>query len=213
MRVIAVDGPSASGKGTLGKKLAEKYGFNYLDTGLIYRQLAYEVIEAGADAEDVEAVVRSIGDFEVRELLQDRVILRSPEVSSVASKIATYAKVRNLSTDIQKRIVASYAPNWVVVDGRDIGTVVFPDAPLKLFITASAESRAERRYEQLKLEDRNITLEEVISAERIRDARDQNREIAPLMAAEDAVIIDTSNSSIESSFEIIIEVIESKLKL
>lgn len=149
VHVIAIDGPSAAGKGTIGKLVAEKFNFSYLDTGLIYRQFAYRVLLQKCDIEDPEAILKAVEKSCIDLSFSESEKLRSLEVSSVASKISVYPEVRSVATALAHKFVSDRGPSWVVVDGRDIGTVVFPEAPLKFYITASAEVRARRRFEQL----------------------------------------------------------------
>lgn len=209
MNVITIDGPSAAGKGTLGAILAERLGCFYLDSGLWYRQFTAWALEAGTDLEN-ELEVSKIVDHNLNVLNLDCAkadSLRTPVVSAAASKIARFQSIRTLANQLQRDFV-SKASRWVVIDGRDAGTVVFPDAKIKLFVTASPDVRAKRRYDQLV--ERGYASEIKSLEEEIvqRDLRDQNREIAPLKPAPDAYIIDTSEETAEESIQRILKYLE-----
>ncbi|TNF22813.1 MAG: (d)CMP kinase [Rhodobacteraceae bacterium] len=186
---IAVDGPAASGKGTISKRLAQELGFAHLDTGLIYRAVGKRVLtgqEPLAAAQTLQA-----------EHLEDD-SLRTPEVALAASKVAVLSEVRAALTDFQRAF--SRRDGGAVLDGRDIGTVICPEAEVKLFVTASAEARAERRFKELAGKGIETTFEEVFADIRARDERDMGRAEAPLKPAPDAVHIDTTDMSIEDAF-------------
>lgn len=209
MNVITIDGPSAAGKGTLGAILAERLGCFYLDSGLWYRQFTAWALNAGISLED-EAAVGKIVDHNLNVLKMScgkADTLRTPEVSAAASKVAKFATIRTLANQLQREFVSS-ASGWVVIDGRDAGTVVFPTAKIKLFVTASPDVRARRRYEQLV--ERGYASEIKSLEEEIvqRDLRDQNREIAPLKPAPDAYIIDTSEETPQESVHRILKYLE-----
>ena len=189
MRItVAIDGPAASGKGTISRAVAEHFGFEHLDTGLLYRAVGAKLID-GVDP--VEAA-RSL----CRDDLDDS-RLRSPAVAQAASKVAVIPEVRDALLDFQ-RAFAKRA-GGAVLDGRDIGTVICPNAEVKLFVTASAEVRAKRRYDELLGRGENADLEQVLEDVRARDARDMERVEAPLKPAEDAQVVDTSELSIEEA--------------
>ncbi|MFH1158068.1 MAG: (d)CMP kinase [Pseudomonadota bacterium] len=195
--VIAVDGPSASGKGTLARKMAERLGYAYLDTGALYRAVALATIELGGDPaefKEVEPALKIIKNNLTPELLGNAA-LRTCEVSEAASKIAVLPQVRIGLLEYQ-RDFARNPPGDVggaVLDGRDIGTVVCPDAGIKFFVTASAGERARRRFEELKARCPDLTPEKVLEDIRQRDQRDSKRNMAPSIAAADACVLDTTN--------------------
>lgn len=187
---IAIDGPAAAGKGTLSKAIATHYGFAHLDTGLLYRAVGAKTL-LGVDP--VEAA---------RELMAEDIdgeALRTPDIAQAASKVAVMSEVRAALTDFQRAFAAR--AGGAVLDGRDIGTVICPDAEVKLFVTASAEVRAERRYLELAAKGVETTRDEVLADVKARDDRDMNRAEAPMKPAEDAVILDTSAMSIDAAFE------------
>lgn len=195
--VIAVDGPAAAGKGTLARRLAGHLGLPYLDTGLLYRAVGRRALDAGADPADpvaAEAAARALTPADL-----DRGDLRGPVADAAASKVAAIGGVRAALLDFQRRFGAE---RGAVLDGRDIGTVVFPEARLKLFVTASPEVRARRRHAELAARGAAPSLDEVARDMADRDARDANRGVAPLRPAEDAKVLDTSGLDAEAVFEI-----------
>lgn len=212
MNVITIDGPSAAGKGTLGLRLSEQLGCFYLDTGLLYRQFAVWVIEAGINLEDEIAILSvlagKLSNLKWSQLEADQ--LRTPEISEAASRIGTVKAVREIANQFQ-RDSAALASSWVVVDGRDAGTVVFPEAAVKLFVTANPDVRAKRRYAQLLERGYEVDLKQLEEEIVQRDLRDQNREIAPLKPAADAYIIDTSEETIEESLQRALKYLEKYL--
>ena len=187
---IAVDGPAASGKGTISKRLAEALGYAHLDTGLLYRAVGRKVLD-GTDPLEAAQGLRA------QDLEDDA--LRTPEVAQAASKVAVLAEVRAALTDFQRAFARR--DGGAVLDGRDIGTVICPEAEAKLFVTASAEARAERRFKELSGKGIETSFDEVFADIRARDARDSSRAEAPLKPAKDAVHIDTTGLSIEAAFE------------
>jgi len=198
--VIAVDGPAASGKGTISRKLAQAFGFAYLDTGALYRSVAVLALEVGVDPQDEARVAGLVANIAGREFAQED--LRSGETGRVASIVAAHPAVRAALLDYQ-RMFAEHPPSGragVVMDGRDIGTVVCPGADVKLFVTASVEERARRRHLELVAKGEAVTLEAVAADLRLRDARDAERSAAPLKQADDAVLLDTTELDIESAF-------------
>ncbi|NRA30953.1 MAG: (d)CMP kinase [Parvularculaceae bacterium] len=186
--VIAVDGPAAAGKGTLSRRLASLYGLKYLDTGRLYRGVAWMMLEKGLNPRDEDAACTIARAFDPEAL--DTAELRTGEVGKAASHVAVHPGVRQALFEFQRAFGAT--PPGAVLDGRDIGTVIFPDATVKLFVTASVEERARRRFEELRLQDPNLTLATVEGDLRRRDERDQSREEAPLKPAPEAELIDTS---------------------
>lgn len=185
---VAIDGPAAAGKGTVSKAVAEVFGLAHLDTGLLYRAVGARVL-AGEDA--VEAAKR----LDPADL--NRGDLRTPEVAQAASKVAALPEVRAALTRFQKDFARR--EGGAVLDGRDIGTVICPEAEAKLFVTASAEVRARRRHAELTGKGMDVTFETVLADVEARDARDREREVAPLKPAGDAVLIDTSEMSIDEA--------------
>ncbi len=197
---VAIDGPAAAGKGTISKAVAAHFGFAHLDTGLLYRAVGAKVL-AGAEA--IAAAV----SLKAEDLDADN--LRTPEVAQAASKVAVIAEVRAALVAFQQTFARR--AGGAVLDGRDIGTVICPDAEAKLFVTASAEVRAERRYLELAAKGHNDTREEVLADVKARDERDMNRAEAPLKAADDAILIDTSDLSIEDAVARAVAEIEARL--
>ena len=185
--VVAVDGPAAAGKGTLARALAAALGLPYLDTGLLYRAVGRRVLDAGADPADPEAAAAAARALRAADL--ERGDLRGPAADRAASLVAAVPAVRAALLAFQRDFAAG---RGAVLDGRDIGTVVFPQAPVKLFVTASDDARAERRWRELLGRGESATLSAVAADMRARDARDAARAAAPLRAAADAVCIDTT---------------------
>ncbi len=187
-KTVAIDGPAAAGKGTISKAVAQHFGFAHLDTGLLYRAVGAKVLQGIDPVEAAKALTAE--DLEADNL-------RTPEVAQAASKTAVVADVRAALVDFQRAFARR--AGGAVLDGRDIGTVICPNAEVKLFVTASAEVRAERRYLELSGKGHSDTREEVLADVKARDERDMNRAEAPLKPAEDAVLIDTSDLSIEDA--------------
>ncbi|RME14787.1 MAG: (d)CMP kinase [Alphaproteobacteria bacterium] len=196
---VAIDGPAAAGKGTLSRAVAEHFGFAHLDTGLLYRAVGRKVLD-GADP------VAAARGLRPEDLTAEG--LRSPEVGQAASRVATDPEVRAALVDFQRAFAAR--PGGAVLDGRDIGTVICPDADVKLFVTASPEVRAERRYRELVAAGHEASREEVLAEVIARDARDSSRATAPLRPADDAVVIDTSDMSIDEAVAEAVAVIEAR---
>ncbi len=194
---IAIDGPAAAGKGTLSKAVAAHFGFAHLDTGLLYRAVGAKTL---LGVEPIEAALALVAQD------LDDTDLRTPEVAQAASRVAVIAEVRAALVDFQRAFATR--SGGAVLDGRDIGTVICPEAQVKLFVTASAEVRAERRYLELNAKGDPSTRGQVLADVQARDARDMGRVEAPLKPAEDAVQIDTSDMSIETAVAQAIAVIE-----
>ena len=211
--VIAVDGPAGAGKSTIAKIIADKLNINYIDTGAMYRAVTYKVLQNNIDTTDEQAIIEvakaSEIDFKDNNIYLDGKILkeeiRTPEVSNNVSNVAKIKEVRYLMVDVQREIGKR---NSVILDGRDIGSYVFPNADYKFFLNASPEERGERRYKELVKKGYETTLEEVIKDVIRRDEIDSNREFAPLVKADDAIEIDTTGKSIEG----VVEDVISKIK-
>jgi cytidylate kinase len=221
--VIAIDGPGGSGKGTIALHLARRLGWHLLDSGALYRLVAVAALDRGVGAEDETGLARVAGELDARfeagddgvEVLLDGVSvtdrLRAHETSEMASRVASVAAVREALVSRQR---AFRQPPGLIADGRDMGTVIFPDAALKIFLTASAEARALRRYKQLKEKGESVNLSRLSEDIEKRDERDRTRAVAPLRPADDAHVIDSTEMSIEevlSTIQILIE--ESSISL
>ncbi|AXI53758.1 Cytidylate kinase (plasmid) [Pseudoseohaeicola sp. NH-UV-7] len=185
---VAIDGPAAAGKGTISKAVAAHFRFAHLDTGLLYRAVGAKTLD-GADP--VEAA-RNLDPVDL-----ENARLRTPDVAQAASRVAVLPDVRAALTDFQRSFARR--PGGAVLDGRDIGTVICPEAEVKLFVTASAEVRARRRYDELLAKGHEVTLEAVLADVQSRDARDSDRATAPLIPADGAVVLDTSELSIDEA--------------
>jgi len=193
---IAIDGPAASGKGTLARRLAAHYGFRHLDTGLTYRAVAKAMLDAGMPLDDEAAAVDAARAFDIGNMQRD--VLAAHEIGEAASRIAVMPGVRRVLVERQREFATR--PPGTVLDGRDIGTVVCPDAPVKLFVIASPEVRARRRYHEI-LGNGGEAEEQAILADIVkRDKRDMNRADSPLKPARDAHLLDTSEMTIEAAF-------------
>ncbi len=199
--VIALDGPAASGKGTLAKRIAAHYGFAHLDTGLLYRGVAWLVLESGADPGRRDAAIAAATRFSL-DLVSDAPI-RTPAVGAAASVVAAYGEVRQALFDFQRRFAAEPpgGADGAVIDGRDIGTVICPDACVKFFVTAAAPVRARRRWLEQRDGDPARSEADVLADIEARDARDAARPEAPLRQADDAELLDTTHLSIDAAFE------------
>ncbi len=205
MTVIAIDGTFASGKGTLAKRLSAHYGLAHLDTGKLYRAVAKIILDKGLDpgsADDCAAAALNI----TPDILSDPA-LKSGPVGAAASKVAIHSQVREALLKYQR----DFAARGAVLDGRDIGTVICPDADVKLYVDAEPAERAKRRHEELVSYGEDISYETVLEQLKERDFRDANREIAPLRPAQDAHLIDTTNLSIERAFDAAVQVIDAVL--
>ena len=194
--IIAIDGPAASGKGTLAKRIAAHYGFDHLDTGLLYRAVARNMIHAGEDVHDFETAVRFAEQLDPSNLVESE--LRGGNIGEGASVVAQFPGVREALFLFQRRFAAER--EGAVVEGRDIGTVIFPSAEVKLYITAHREERAKRRFKELTERGEHTTQEAVYADLEKRDLRDQKRVSAPLRIAQDALLLDTTKLDIETSY-------------
>ena len=201
--IVAVDGPTASGKGTLSKRIAAHFGLPHLDTGLLYRAIGRQVLLNGGDPDKPEDALAAV-DFP--DSLLDEPVLRNEATGSLASRASVHPAVRKALFERQRAFAQQ--DGGAVLDGRDIGTVIAPDADVKLFITASVEARAQRRFTEMQERGVSITLAEIEADLRRRDERDTNRKDAPLAAAQDAFVIDTSALGIQEAFAAALEAIE-----
>lgn len=213
---IAIDGPAGAGKSTIAKAAAKAFGFIYVDTGALYRAVAYYALSHGKDVKNAEAVENLLHDIvpelkyidgEQRVLLNGEDVsdkIRTSEVSMGASAVSVIPRVRDFLFNLQKKIAAE---NNVVMDGRDIGTVVLPNADVKIFLTASAEERARRRHKELTEKGETVSFEEVLADVNKRDYNDTHRDIAPLKQAEDAVLCDTTNVDLQGAIDMLVNII------
>ena len=222
MPVITVDGPSGSGKGTVCRLLAEKLGWDVLDSGAIYRVLSLAALHHQIALDNEEALVPLAANLDVQFLIDSdtnagKIILegedvtttiRNEEVGAAASKVAALPRVREA---LLRRQRAFRTENGLIADGRDMGTVVFPDAPLKIFLTASAEERARRRFVELNERGLNVTLSGLLQDIQSRDDRDMNRAVAPLVPAEDAIELDTSELNAQQVFDKVITLLDASI--
>lgn len=204
--IIAVDGPTASGKGTISKALAAHFGLPHLDTGLLYRAVGRQVFLNGGDPDCAEDALAATAFPD--SLLEDD-ILRDEGSGSIASRVSVHPTVRKALFDRQRAFAEQ--PGGAVLDGRDIGTVIAPDADVKLFVTASVDARAERRFAEMSGRGVETTLEEIAEDLRRRDERDTNRKDAPLKAAPDAFVLDTSSLGKDAAIAAAIEAVEQAL--
>jgi cytidylate kinase len=203
--VIAFDGTAASGKGTIAKLLANKLGYDYLDTGIMFRKVAYYCYKHDLNLKEGQDLANIIKEIDLYKSIDSKE-LYSDNISDIASKIATQKNVRNVLLDIQRKFAEN--KKGVVIDGRDIGTIVFPNADFKFFFDASIEERANRRYKQLQKMGKSIKLPLVLEYLRVRDERDRGRNIAPLAKAEDSFLVDTSGLNIDKVLDIVLKKIE-----
>lgn len=202
--IIAIDGPAASGKGTLGKRLAAHFGLRHLDTGLLYRAVAKAMLDAGLPLDDEAAAAAAASSLEVERL--DEAILKRNGFGEVASVISAYPTVRAALLDLQRTFAA--APPGAVLDGRDIGTVICPGADVKIFVTATPEVRARRRARELAARGEAVDEAAVLADIRQRDARDMTRAAAPLRPAADAHLLDTTHLDIDAAFRAAVAIVE-----
>lgn len=217
---VAIDGPAGAGKSTISKKLAKKLGFIYVDTGALYRAIGLKFLRQGLDTKlecDIPAILETVQvdikfvDGEQRVFLNGEDVsslIRTPDASMMASAVSAKPPVREFLLEMQRKLARE---NNVIMDGRDIGTVVLPDATVKIFLTAAVETRANRRYLELKERGSTATFEEVLEDMKVRDYNDSNRPIAPLKPAENSVIVDTSAFSFEQSVDALYNIIKEKM--
>ena len=205
--IIAVDGPTASGKGTIAKALAAHFALPHLDTGLLYRAVGRQVELAGANPDDAAVALAACGFDDA--LLTDPA-LRSEIVGGLASRVSIHPAVRKALFERQRAFATQ--PGGAVLDGRDIGTVIAPHADVKLFVTAPAEIRAQRRHDEMQRQGMNIDLAKILADIRIRDERDMSRVDAPLKPAQDALLLDTGDLTIGDAVQAAITLVESRLQ-
>ncbi|MGV8939407.1 MAG: (d)CMP kinase [Allorhizobium sp.] len=205
--IIAIDGPAAAGKGTLSRLIAGHYGFHHLDTGLTYRATAKALVDAGLPLDDEQVAERTARVLELAGL--DRAVLSRHEIGEAASRIAVMPSVRRALVDTQ-RAFSKKSPG-TVLDGRDIGTAVCPDAPVKLYVTASPEVRARRRFDEMVASGAKPEFAVIFADVKTRDERDMGRADSPLKPADDAHLIDTSEMSIEAAFQAAKTIIDAAL--
>ena len=202
--IIAIDGPAASGKGTLGKKLAAHYGLRHLDSGLLYRAVAKAVLDSGAKSDDRQTAATLAKSLELAHL--DEAALKTPKVGEAASIISAFSEVRAALVTFQREFAAK-TPG-AVLDGRDIGTVICPHADVKIYVTAAPGVRARRRTAEYRAQGRQIDESTVLADILARDARDTQRAIAPLKQAQDAHLLDTTNMDISTAIRAAIDIVE-----
>lgn len=202
--IIAIDGPAAAGKGTLAERLAAHYRLPYLDTGLLYRATGTEMAERGLDLGDGEAAGRIAANIEPARFSDLQ--LRGREAGELASRVAVHKEVREALLQFQRDFANK--PGGAVLDGRDIGTAICPQADVKIFVTASAEIRARRRTDELRKKGRTIGYERILGEIKDRDARDSARDAAPLRPADDAYLLDTTDKDIETAFRAAVDIVE-----
>jgi len=202
--VIAIDGPAASGKGTLGRKLAEHLKLPHFDTGLTYRAVGHALLQVGLPLDNEELAMSVAENIDFANL--DRSILSAHEIGEAASHIAVMTRVRKILVDAQRKFANT--PPGAVLDGRDIGTVVCPDAQIKFYVTASPEIRAKRRHEEILQNGGTVDYTEIFADILKRDERDMARKDSPLRPAADAHLLDTSKMSIESAFQSALDLIK-----
>lgn len=205
--IIAIDGPAASGKGTLARRIAAYFGYGCLDTGLLYRAVARDVMASGGSLEDEALAARMARTLDASSL--EDAALRLSGVGDAASVVAKFPAVRAALLDFQRQFAAQEP--GAVLDGRDIATVVCPDAPVKLFITADLETRARRRFEELRRRGEPVIYERVLEVIKQRDERDSRRADAPLKIAPDAILLDTTDLAIDAAFETAVGLIKRKI--
>ncbi|MBO7178893.1 MAG: (d)CMP kinase [Clostridia bacterium] len=218
---VAIDGPAGAGKSTIARKAAAELGFIYVDTGALYRTVALNALRSGVkDTKNAEEVIPTLKNAEVslkfidgeqHVFLRDEDVstdIRQNEVSMAASNVSSIPEVRAFLFDLQRNIAKN---NDCIMDGRDIGTVVLPDAKIKIFLTASAEARADRRFKELQEKGQDVAYEVILKEIKERDYQDMNRATAPLKQAEDAVLVDTTEIGLEESIALMISTIKERL--
>ena len=201
--IIAIDGPAASGKGTLARRLADHFELRHLDTGLTYRAVAAALLAKGLPLGDEAVAIEIAQHLDLAQM--DKSILSAHEIGEAASRIAVLGGLREELVDLQRRFAKT--PPGAVLDGRDIGTVVCPDASVKLFVTASAEARARRRTDEMVSKGQDAEYESILSDLKRRDERDSQRTVAPMQKADDAYLLDTTEMDIETAFQAAVDIV------
>ena len=216
---VAIDGPSGAGKSSLAKRLAADMGFTYVDTGAMYRSIGLYAVRQGKDPHDAAAVEALLPQIHLDTKLEEGTqhfylngedvseAIRTPEISYYASKVSAVPEVRRFLLETQRSMAKNSS---ILMDGRDIGTVILPDAPVKIFLTASAQSRAERRYKELIEKGQQVTMDGILHDINERDRQDMTRAVAPLKQADDAVLLDTSSLTLEESIAAVLRIIREK---
>ena len=220
---IAIDGPSGAGKSSLAKKLAAAFGFIYVDTGAIYRTVGLAAQRKGIEPKDEDSVKAILPELEIamkyNEAGEQCMLLngedvssaiRMPEISLYASDVSAHSSVRSFLLEMQRKFARE---SNVIMDGRDIGTVVLPDAELKIYLTADVAARAQRRYLELQQKCVDAVYEDVLEDMKLRDWQDMNREVAPLKQADDAVVVDSTNIDFEETFKVLCDVVIKKFSI
>lgn len=216
---VAIDGPSGAGKSTVARAAAAKLGYVYVDTGAMYRAIGLAVCRRGISGDDIAGIVATLPTVELAIRYQDgeqHILLcgedvseaiRTPEIAKYASQVSAVPEVRAFLLETQRNMAIN---GNILMDGRDIGTVILPDAPVKIFLTASDEARAQRRYLELCEKGQQVTFDQVLHDIRQRDLQDSTRAVAPLKQADDAVLLDTSDISLEQSIEAVLRIIRER---
>ena len=218
---VAIDGPSGAGKSTVARAAAARLGYVYVDTGAMYRAIGLAVCRRGISGEDADGIAAVLPEIDIRLAYQDGVqhvllngedvsdAIRTPEIAYYASKVSAVPAVRQFLLEAQRDMAKK---GNILMDGRDIGTVILPDAPVKIFLTASAETRAERRYLELIGKGQQVTRGSVLHDVVERDRQDMSRAVAPLKQAEDAVLLNTSKMTLDESIEAVLQIIRKKIE-
>ncbi len=206
--IIAVDGPLASGKGTIARALSAHFKLPYLDTGTLYRATGVAVLDAGISTDDAEACAGIARSLNISAIDENRI--RTAEAGAMASRVASIPQVRQALFELQRGFAGQ--PGGAILDGRDIGTVICPDADVKIYVTADAETRARRRWSELTAKGETLSFEQMLEQTRERDRRDTERADAPMRPADDATLLDTSSLSIDAAVTAAIEIVEKRQK-
>ena len=220
--IVAIDGPAGAGKSTVAKRLAKELSYTYMDTGAMYRAFAWRVMEEGIDLSNEKELGKVLQGINIEFVDRDGRLgvllngvdvtdrIRTPELSQLASRVSTSRIVRERMVELQRALGSQ---GGMVVEGRDIGTVVFPNAEVKIYLDASSRERARRRFEELKSQGSQVTMEETLGETQERDRRDMERDVAPLRKAEDAVVIDSTHSGVDGVVERIMQEIKKKISV